>query len=34
VVIVWDMVLAIALLRMQRAAPRPADKRSLAGAAP
>lgn len=34
VVIVWDMVLAIALLRMQRAAPRPADERSLAGAAP
>lgn len=34
VVIVWDVVLAIALLRMQRAAPRPADKRSLAGAAP
>ena len=34
VVIVWEMVLAIALLRMQRAAPRPADKRALAGAAP
>ena len=34
VVIVWDMVLAIALLRMQRAAPRPADKRWLVGAAP
>jgi hypothetical protein len=34
VVIVWDMVLAMALLRMQRAAPRPADKPSLAGAAP
>lgn len=33
-VIVWDMVLAIALLRMQPAAPRPVDKRSLAGAAP
>lgn len=34
VVIVWDMVLAIALLRMQRAAPRPADEPALAGAAP
>jgi uncharacterized protein DUF998 len=34
VVIVWDMVLAIALLRIQRAAPHRADKRSLAGAAP
>ncbi|MGH7521418.1 MAG: DUF998 domain-containing protein [Gemmatimonadales bacterium] len=34
VVIVWDMVLAIALLRRQPAAPRPADTLSLAGAAP
>lgn|SRR5574341_276590 len=33
VVIVWDMVLAIALLRMQHTTPRPAGKRSLAGAA-
>lgn len=34
VVIVWDMVLAIALLRMQPATPRPADHPSLVGVAP
>lgn len=34
VVIVWGVVLAVALLRMRRAVPRPADQRSLAGAAP
>ena len=33
VVIVWDIVLAVALLRMQRAAPRPTDEPSLAGVA-
>jgi len=33
VVIVWDVVLALALLRMQGTTPRPADKPSLAGAA-
>lgn len=34
VVMVWDMVLAIALLRLQRTASRPAENRSFAGAAP